>query len=247
MRKLLGSLLLAFYTSVALGQAKTAPANSWQTVFFDSPTVALPRLTEAAIQHSAQLQSMEVSKAISEQDLKIVKRQILGGVGVVGNYTYGNQGNIGGIYNPGTGGLDRGRNTSLYAAGVSVALPLLQVLSRNTLIKKEQLNYQRNELTRKEQENQLRQQVIQLYQNVVLAKKLLTLQQESYVTVQTNYRLAEKQFRQGQLTLPELSEATNQLNQSAMSQETARNQYDTSFMILEEVVGTTISSLMQTP
>lgn len=246
MRKLLGSLLLALYTTVALGQVKTASANSWQTVFFDSPTVALPKLTAAAIQHSAQLQSMEVGKAISEQDLKIVKRQILGGVGVVGNYTYGNQGTIG-AYNPNAPGFERGRNAGLYAAGVSVALPLVQVLSRNTLIKKEQLNYQRNELTRKEQENQLRQQVIQLYQNVVLAKKLLTLQQESYVTVQTNYRLAEKQFRQGQLTLPELSEATNQLNQSAMSQETARNQYDTSFMILEEVVGTTISSLMQTP
>lgn len=246
MRKLLGSLILAFYTTVALGQAKTAPASTWQTVFFDSPTIALPRLTEAAIQHSAQLQSMEVGKAINEQDIKIAKRQILGGVGIIGNYTYGNQGNIGGIYAPGSG-IERGRNTGLYAAGVSVGLPLLQVLSRNTLIKKEQLNYQRNELTRKEQENQLRQQVIQLYQNVVLAKKLLTLQQESYVTVQTNYRLAEKQFRQGQLTLPELSEATNQLNQSAMSQETARNQYDTSFMILEEVVGTTISSLMQTP
>jgi len=246
MKKLLGSLLLALQTTFAVAQAKPAPPQSWQTVFFDSPTVALPIITAAAIQHSAQLQVLEVSKAISEQDIKLVKRNILGGIGLVGNYTYGNQGSIG-IYNSTTGGYDRGRNTGLYAAGVSVGLPLLQVVSRRTMIKKEELNYQRTELSRKEQENQMRQQVIQLYQSVVLARKLLTLQQELYVTVQTNYRLAEKQFKQGQLTVTEFSDSSSQLAQSAMTQESARNQYDTAFMILEEVVGAKISSLMPTP
>jgi len=248
MRKLLGTMLLALYASAAVAQVKATPTSNWQTVFFDSPTIALPIITASAIQHSAQLQSLEVGKAISEQDIKLVKRNILGGIGVIGNYTYGNQGNIGGVYDSsGSGGYNRGRNNGLYAAGISLGLPLLQVVSRRTMIKKEELNYKRTELSLKEQENQMRQQVIQLYQGVVLARKLLTLQQELYVTVQSNYRLAEKQFKQGQLTVTEFSDSSSQLAQSAMAQESARNQYDTAFMILEEVVGAKISSLMPTP
>jgi outer membrane protein TolC len=64
------------------------------------------------------------------------------------------------------------------------------------------------------------------------------------VTVQSSYRLSEKQFRLGQLSLQELTTVNSQLTASAIAQETARNQYETAFMLLEEVVGAKISSLI---
>lgn len=244
MKQILGGLLV-LHASLALGQTKPTSTNSWQTVFFESPTTALPLLTAAAIKHSPQLKSLDVQKSINEQDIKLAKKGILSGIGAVGTYTYGNQGSIG-AYDPNNTGFNTS-TSGRYSAGVSMALPLLSVIGRGSTIKKEELNYQRTELTRQEQELQTRQQVIQSYQNVVLAKKLLTLQQEAYVTVQTTFRLAEKQFRQGQLSLAEFTESTNLLSQTAMAQETARSQYETSFMLLEELVGNKISSLMTNP
>lgn len=243
-KRILGGMLV-LHASLALGQTKPASTNTWQAVFFESPTTALPILTAAAVKHSPQLKSLDVQRSINEQDIKLAKKGILAGIGAVGTYTYGNQGNIG-AYNTGTSGINTS-TSGRYSAGVSMALPLLSVIGRSSIIKKEELNYQRTELSRQEQELQMRQQIIQSYQNVVLAKKLLTLQQEAYVTVQTTFRLAEKQFRQGQLSLPEFTESTNMLSQTAMAQETARSQYETSFMLLEELVGDKISSLMTNP
>jgi outer membrane protein TolC len=119
-------------------------------------------------------------------------------------------------------------------------------VSRGNTIKREQLNLERSEAIRKDRENQIRQEIIPLYQNVRLARKVFTLQQEALVNVRTNYQLAEKQFRQGQLTLQELSSVNSQLTSASVAMESARSQYDTAFMTLEEVVGAKISTLMTT-
>ncbi|QJX45942.1 TolC family protein [Hymenobacter taeanensis] len=243
MKKLLGGLLLVLHTTLALGQAKTTSTDTWQSTFFDSPGTALPLLTAAAIKHSSQLKSMEIEKSIGQQDIKLAKKNLLESVALGGSYTYGNLASIttADIDNP-----NQFRTTSAprYNTGISVGLPLGQIVNRSNRIKKEELSFQRMEALRQEQENILRREVIQLYQNVLLARKTLALRQEALVTVQTNYQLAEKQFRQGQITLPALSAVSNQLTELSVSQESARSQYDTAFMILEEIVGTKISSLM---
>jgi outer membrane protein TolC len=137
-------------------------------------------------------------------------------------------------------------NSSRYSAGVNVSVSLEQLLNRSHLIQRGKLSYQRTEQLRQERENQIRQQLIPLYQNVLLTKRLLTIQQDAYVSVQTNFQLSEKQFRLGQLTLPEYSQASSMLTSAAVAQEGARSQYETAFMLLEETVGAKISSLMTT-
>jgi outer membrane protein TolC len=245
MRKLLGGLVLALHTTtVVFGQDKPAPANDgWQKVFFESPAVALPLLMNAAIQHSAQLKAMEIEKNIAQQEVKIAKKGILAAVALGGGYTYGNLTSIA-LADPSNPNQFATYSSGRYSTGVTVSLPLDRIVTQGNLVKKQVLSVDRTEAMRQEQENQLRQRLIPLYQNVLLARKVLNLQQESYVTVQTTYRLAEKQFRQGQMTLTDLSSASAQLNGMSVAQETARNQYDTAFLLLEEVVGTPISTLM---
>ena len=245
MRAYISILALAFLPALAQGQATTVPDKSWQAPFFDSATIALPILMTAAIKHSAQLKSLDIDKSISEQDVKIAKKRILESMTAGGSYTYGNLSSVGtsNPTNPNPNQLTT-NNSGRYSAGVILALPLGQVATRGNIIKKEELNYQRSEAQRQEGENQLRQQVIQLYQNVLLARKVLNLQQGIFVTIQTNYGLIEKQFRQGQQSLSELSTASNQLAQTAIAQESARSNYNTAFMLLEEIVGAKISSLM---
>ncbi len=247
-RTLLTGLFLALQTSLALGQGTPAPSASgpWQSVFFDSPGKALPLLTAAAIRHSQELKAMEFDKALSQQNIKLAKKAILNSVALNANYNYGNLASIA-LNNPDNRSQFTTFSSARYSAGASFSMPIGQVVSRGNLVKKEQLNYQRDEALRQERENQLRQQIITLYQNVLLARKVFTLQQEAYVNMRTNYQLAEKQFRQGQSTLQELSGANGQLTGVAVAQESAHSQYDTAFMLLEEVVGEKISTLMTAP
>ncbi|WP_375418931.1 TolC family protein [uncultured Hymenobacter sp.] len=236
--------LLALHTSLALAQTKPAPTESWQTIFFDSPTVALPRLTAAAIQHSASLKSLEISKSISQEQAKLARKSLYNIVAVGANYSYGNLFSFGGNQAPSPG--VEINNAPRYSVNANLSIPLSLLVNRGNTVRIADLSIQSTEAARQDRVDQLRQQVIELYQTVVLARKVLTLQQEALVNARTNYQLSERQFRQGQLTLPEISSANSQLTSASIAQESARNQYDTAFLILEEIVGAKISTLMTT-
>ena len=249
MNNTLGGILLLLLLGTLPAQAQivpepaAAPPKDWQTVFFDSPAVALPLLTAAVLKNSAQLKSLAISRAITLEDIKTTRLSILNSLSTGANYNYGSLLTIGGAPNAaptqlGTSGEGR------YSVGVGVGLSLGQLLSRSNNIQKERLNLERGEQQRLDFENQLNQQVIALYQNLRLARKLLTLQQEAYVTTQSNFRLTERQFRQGQLSLPEFAAATSQVTGASLAQETARSQYETAFMVLEEIAGTKLSTLI---
>lgn len=224
-------------------QVPTTPKEHWETIFFNAPAVALPLLTEAIIHHSSQLRVLSLDKLAVEQDIKITKKNILNSLAVGGTYSYGNLGGAG-VPDPANPTLFNTYNASRYSTGLSLSVSLAQVMSRRNQVERERINLDRTEANRQEREDQLRQLTIQLYQNVLLARKLLTLQQEAYVTVQSTYRLTEKQFRKGQLSLNELSGANAQLTSAAMAQESARSQYETAFMLLEESAGAKVSTLM---
>lgn len=248
--KLIAVLALALVLPGGSALAQTTsnpdPVPAWQTTFFESPSVAIPLLTAAVIRYSAPIKLLDIEKLIAKQELQVTKKNIMNGIAGGGTYNYGNQGGIG---TPDIGNPTQFNtyNASRYSAGVSVAISLAQLLSRHNLINRDKLNLQRTEATRQDREDQIKQSVIQLYQSVVLSKKLLGLQQEAYVTAQSTYRLTEKQFRAGQVALPDFSSATGQLNSAAVGLETARNQYETSFMLLEALTGTKISTIMSAP
>ncbi|GAB3588511.1 TolC family protein [Hymenobacter daeguensis] len=243
-KTLVSTLLLTLGAAAAWGQeTRPAPAEGWQTTFFEAPTVALPLLTAAAVQHSAQLKALDKEVAISQQDVQIAKKGILNIVSLGGSYTYGNLAGVA-LADPSNPSQFTTFSSGRYSTGVGVTLPLDRVATRGNTIRREKLNVERAQSLRQERENEIRQLVIQSYQNVLLAKKLLTIRQEASVTVQTSYRLAEKQFRQGQLSLPDFSVASNSLTEVAVAETSARTQYETAFMLLEELTGARISTLM---
>lgn len=245
--RLLGSAVLALHATLALAQTPGKPAADWQTTFFESPGVTLPLLTAAALQHSASIKTLQVEQAINEQDIKIVKKNLLSSVALGGSYTYGNLASIG-YSGSQSGGNPTGQvnapNSSRYYSGVNLSLPIDRLANHGALVKKGQLTLERTQSAQQEREEVIRQQVIQMYQNVLLTRKVLGLRQDSYVSAQTNSRLAEKQFRQGQLTLVEFSQASGQFAEVSIAQETARSQYDTAFMLLEEYVGDKVANLV---
>lgn len=244
-KKVLSTLLLLLCAPLVWAQDQPAAAGDWQSVFFNSPTVAIPLLTAAAIQHSAQLKALDLEQGMSEQDVKITKKGILSLVAAGANYSYGNLAGVA-LADPSNPGTFTTYSSGRYSTGIGLTIPLDRVTSQGNLVKRATLNLERSKSIRQERENQIRQQIVQAYQSLLLSRKLLTIRQEASVTAQTSYRLAEKQFRQGQMPLTDFSAASSQLTEIAIAEASARSLYETSFMLLEEIVGTKISTLMTT-
>ena len=235
------ALLLALPAKKVLAQTVPAATGSWQAVFFDSPTVALPLLQAAAVRHSASVGSLEKGKGIIREDVQLARKDILSSVGLTGTYSYGNL-TGGTVIDPNNpfGGESKLR----HSVGVNLTLPLDRLASRRNLIQKQELRYEQADLQRQDRESSLRQEVIQRYQEVLLARKTLTLYQQAFLSAQTDHELAERQFREGQSSLSELSQVNGRYSQAAVAQESAISQYETSFLLLEELVGGRLSDLM---
>ncbi len=220
-------------------------AEEWQRIFFQQPTLALASLTAAAIRVSPAVRSIEVEKAIYGEDVILARQNILNGVSVGGSYNYGNLSSIQ-LVDPRAPNQFNTYSSSRYFVGANVAVPLDRVVGRKHLINKEQLQVERAESVRQERVAVLRQQVLQLYQQVLLAKKVLAVHQESLVMAQMSQQLAERSFRQGQVSMTELAAANERYTQATIARETSASQYTTAFLTLEDVVGTKISTLMTT-
>ena len=236
-------LLLHLHGLLLFGQNSTLQTPAWQTTFFDSPEVSLPLLTAAAIKHSSELEALELQKGIAHEDLQLARKNILGSVGLMATYNYGNLASLS-LTDPNQPNQFTTFSSARYNTGVALNLPLDRVVGRRNLVQREQLQYKRVESLRQDREKTIRQLVLRQYQDVLLAHKLLTIYQEAYLSAQMNFQLAEKQFRKGQIQLSEYTPANDRATKAALEQATATSQYATAFMLLEEIVGDKISALM---
>lgn len=217
--------------------------NDWQTVFFKQPERALPLLTASAVGTAPALRSMELEKAVLNEDLQLARQNILNSIALGGTYNYGNLASIQ-LSDPNSPNQFTTYSSGRYSIGANVSVPLDRFVGRRHLINKERLHIARAESVRQEREAAVRQQVIQLYYQVLLAKKVLTIHQQSVVTAQINQQLAEKNFQRGQISMADLSAANEQFAQANIASETAASEYTTVFLTLESVTGAKISTLM---
>lgn len=235
--------LLVLLTGQAEAQTTSSAAGSWQALFFNSPATALPFLQAAAAHHSASLGALEKEKSVIREDVQLARKDVLSVVALSGIYNYGNLSG-GTIVDPNNSNVLGGGSRLRHSMGVNVTLPLDRLVSRRNLIQKQEFLYQQADLRRQDRENSLRQEVIQRYQEVLLAKKTLTIYQQAYLSAQTEHELAERQFREGQSLLGELSQVNGRYAQAAVAQESANSQYETSFLLLEELVGGHLPDIM---
>lgn len=242
---MLGLGLLLGLNGSVWAQDVGAPASTapWQTAFFETPAVALPLLQAAAVRHAAKLGALDKEKSIIGEDKRLIQKDILGSLALTGSYNYGNQ-TSGIINDPNSLSGIPANSTLRHSVGVNLILPLDRLAGRRNLIQKQELRYQQAELQRQAQEQDLRQDVIRLYQEVLRAKKSLALYQQAFLSADTDHELVERQFREGQVTLGDLSQVNSRYAQAAIAQEQAASQYETSFLLLEELAGGRISDLM---
>jgi outer membrane protein TolC len=241
--RLLFLLLLAF--AGAQAQTPTGTEAEWHEKFFNVDAT-LPLLMEAAIRYSTEIEKLEITKDIAREDLKIQRKEILSGIGLGSGYTYGSR--------IGLGMADPQQSTlnafalpvqAQYNLGLMVSLPISQVLNRSNQINKRKMILLQVEADRRGMEKQVRQLVISLYQEIVMAKAQLKLHQEAYQSANIHYKLAEKQFEKGAISLPEMARISETYNGAASARGTSQVKYATAILMMEELIGMKVYELMK--
>jgi outer membrane protein TolC len=239
-------LLLAFFG--AYGQDTTTTKTrdeAWQADFFKAEET-LPLLMAAAIKYSAEMEKMDLARNISQEDLKIKRKEILSGIGLGSGYTYGSRIGLGTGDSPQQNSLNAFvlPAQAQYNIGVMVSLPISLLLNRGNELNKQKMTLLQADADRKIKERQIRQLVIALYQDIVLARAQLKLHEEAYQTINIHFKLAEKQFEKGEIQLSEMAKISESYSGAATAQGTSQVKYATAFLIMEELIGRKIQDLM---
>lgn len=128
-------------------------------------------------------------------------------------------------------------NQTNYGIGAYIKFPLYDLVNR-----KNQINLSRTELEQAEsmaevQRDEVRQLVIRQYQELVLAQKLIRNKSKYFETAKVSMAMAEKEFQNGVIPVGEYSRISEIVSRADDDFETARINFITSYLILEEIVG----------
>lgn len=246
MKNYLLTLILSMHVLLVFGQSTPPQQEEWQAKFFSSPDFAIPLLVDAAILNSPELEVLETTRKASQNQLKLAKKEPLRTINLNASYGYGTMnyfmGDEGQLNNFLPFNLDA---RSQYAIGLGVSYNLEQLTGgRRLRVQNQELMVQQTEAERKQGERVIRQNVIVLYQELVLAKVSLDHYQDALQTAYVNSQLADKQFREGDIRIEEQMAVHDMYNNAKLAQVQAANKYETALLMLEETIGMTINTLM---
>lgn len=250
MKRTITTLLFAMHVLLVLGQTKPEqkeqqPVDPMER-FFTSSDYALPLLYDAAMKYSAEIENAEAAKQIATEEIKLGKRQILSGIGIGSNYSYGTwfqyMGN--GETMPNQWNAFSQPVRSNWNVGLNMSFSLMNILNRRNEINKRQMGLKQAEADRQLVEREIRKEVIELYQQLVLSRDVLQNYQDAFQSATVNKEISDKRFREGEIQVAEQIEAMEYYNEASLSLQEAKNTYMTNLLLLEERIGMTINTLI---
>lgn len=239
--RILGLLLV--FTTIAgfsFGQSK-------DTLFVFNPIVdditlripPLDDLIDSAIVHSPQVKAAEAEIYMRKYGIKSAQREIMTNFYLdAGMNVYyqdaltNNQTNLGDLNS-----VLSNQDVSNYALGMSIRLPLDDLMDRRNRVKHATKFYEQAFSERDYQIRLLRSELIIQYNRLIINQKILKIANDNQIYMGLQMALAEKEFLNGQISLYELARL-NEMNRRAVTDfEQARNEFYNAYMILQELVG----------
>ncbi|PSR56665.1 hypothetical protein AHMF7605_25800 [Adhaeribacter arboris] len=245
MKKFLLSILLSCSILLAFGQSNSKLTADWQERFFKAPEVTLPLLIDAAVKYSAQVEKLDAAKQIAYDNIRLSRKQVLNGLAVGTGYSYGSMLNtVNGDQQVSQINAFNMPARAQYNVGVNLSLSLGQLLSRRYELHRQELVLKQAESDRKTQEREIRQLIINTYQELTLAKVTWEQTVDALQSANVNKKIADKKFKLGQIQLDELMTVNDLYTKAALVQEQFKNKYETTFLLLEELIGMNLNDLM---
>lgn len=200
----------------------------------------LPLLIDSAIKHNPEVKRVDNSIGLAEENLKMSKNNIYNALSLFSSYHYGTTGNL----TSGQVSTITLTQSSYYTMGVGVQLPLTHIISRKSLIRSGEYQVKMAKSEKDGAAEYIKQEVIRVYQELKLAQKLVFVSSEGKEGASINYKMAEKQFLQGDINVTELSRVQDISSKSNIEFETYVNRFQTAWLQLEAYTGVNLSNLI---
>lgn len=232
---ILGNMLFfQFY-----GVAQSSKESDLMKIEIESVLAPLGNLIDSAISHNPYVRFRDLQIIVNKCKYNADRSQWLRNVGVQADIRHGTFDNF-------STNTSEGQNPSLFATrssqtnygvGAYIKFPLYDFVNR-----KNQMNLSHTELKQAEsmaevQRDEVRQLVIRQYQELILKQKLIRSKSKYFETAKVSMAMAEKEFQNGVIPVGEYSRVSEIVNRADDDFETARINFITSYLILEEIVG----------
>ncbi len=235
-----------FFLLVVSSLAASVPAFSQAERRFDplrddiaSKIPPLSVLLDSAVAHNHYVQFRNLQIIVNECKLKAKQAEWTRNLGIQGNLGYGNLYNYSSNSESGipTSNITTSRSESNYNGAVYLNMPVNTVADRKNQIKLAKTEIEQAREMAGEQSSETRQLTIKQYNDVILKQRLLRIRSKYMETARISMQMAEKEFSNGIVTVTEYTRISEIVTHSEADYETARIDFLTAYMVLEEIVG----------
>ena len=193
-------------------------------------------LIDSAIRHNAMVRAREL-------DINSQKNNWTRNLGLQIDSRYGTFDNFSSnISGPSTTISSSTTSQLNYGAGFYVKFPLFDMLDRKNQIKKTKIQLEQAKSFSDAQKDEVKQLVIRLYQDLLLKQRILVIKSEGLGNAKVNMDMIEKEFRNGTITVSEYVRISEIVERAKTDYESAKTDFITGKMILEDLVGFTINN-----
>ena len=220
-------------------------ASAFDVGFADleSQLISLDSIIDIAMKNSPYMKYDSSLADAQAVDIKLAKRTFHNNISGFFNYSTGNQRfNI-----TGAGGGNETQNNLLngYRLGINVSIPLSEFTNRNLRIKRETAEYDAQKFKKEQTALELRTRITQEYTNLIAFQKLLKIKSSGVENARVLYQMAEKQFREGVVSLQDYASVSDMAIKSEVDYELAKASFRSSYYSFQNLVGVQLTSLMK--
>jgi len=231
------------FALLALSMASLAQETTELNFMRDDIEKLLPPLQniiDSAIAKNPTLKSREQEVIILENRLKSDRVRWSENIGIQTDIRYG-------TFNNFSTNTQEGQTPSLlatqtsqmnYGVGAYLKIPFFDFLDHKNMIGAAKAEVEKAAQLTEEQRDVIRQIVINQYQAVILKQRLLRISSKYIETSRISVIMAEKEFQNGVINVSEYARVSEINSNAELAFETAKIEFMTAFMILEEIAKT---------
>ena len=229
-------------------QAKSqVPLNdSTLSRIFDTD-ILIPMLFDSALKINPTIRRADRNIEMLGEISKASKKDYLKGISFISSYSYGNVADLSLTKDPNsTPDLNtfRSSKSDRYNVGINVQIPITYLINRKNNVRTTVLQVKMAEAERDDHVLYIENEIIRLYQELKLNHRQVMTSSKNKQSSLVNYKMIEKEFLQGNINLEGLSRLYDMYNKSVVEHDSYVNRFETSFLQLQLMIGTSLSDLI---
>ncbi len=231
-----------FLLSLVVGfhPALSAQTKSSFDPLKDNISQKIPPLTvliDSALANDPYIKFRDLQITVNSCKLKASQVEWSRNIGVQSDLRYGNFYDYSSNSTAIAPSVSSNRFETKYGSAVFLNMPLYTILNRKNQRKLAEAEIEQAQQMSEVQRKELRQTVIRQYNDLILKQSLVKMKSKFLETTRINMQMVEKEFLNGVIPITEYSRQAEASSRTESDFETARMDFLTAYLILEEIVG----------